>query len=71
MGAKAPLYQTNLNLPLAIVIGNEGKGIGRLIREKCDFLLQLPMFGQINSLNASVAASVFMYEVVRQRLAAQ
>jgi 23S rRNA (guanosine2251-2'-O)-methyltransferase len=71
VGAKAPIYQTNLNLPLAIVIGNEGKGIGRLIREKCDFLLQLPMFGRINSLNASVAASVFMYEVVRQRLSAQ
>ncbi|WP_281883984.1 23S rRNA (guanosine(2251)-2'-O)-methyltransferase RlmB [Paenibacillus sp. YYML68] len=71
VGAKAPIYKTNLNLPIAIVIGNEGKGIGRLIRERCDFLLQLPMFGQINSLNASVAASVFMYEVVRQRLAAQ
>ncbi|MCZ8517240.1 23S rRNA (guanosine(2251)-2'-O)-methyltransferase RlmB [Paenibacillus filicis] len=69
VGAEQPIYQTNLNLPLAIVIGNENKGIGRLIREKCDFLLQLPMFGQINSLNASVAASVFMYEVVRQRLA--
>ncbi|WP_256257840.1 MULTISPECIES: 23S rRNA (guanosine(2251)-2'-O)-methyltransferase RlmB [unclassified Paenibacillus] len=67
VGAKAPLYQTDLRLPLAIVIGNEGKGIGRLIREKCDFLLQLPMFGKINSLNASVAAAVFMYEVVRQR----
>lgn len=71
VGAKQPIYQTNLNLPLAIVIGNENKGIGRLIREKCDFLLQLPMFGRINSLNASVAASVFMYEVVRQRLAAR
>ncbi|MGG1597689.1 23S rRNA (guanosine(2251)-2'-O)-methyltransferase RlmB [Paenibacillus naphthalenovorans] len=71
VGAEQPVYQTNLNLPLAIVIGNEGKGIGRLIKEKCDFLLKLPMFGQINSLNASVAASVFMYEVVRQRTAAR
>jgi 23S rRNA (guanosine2251-2'-O)-methyltransferase len=71
VGATQPIYQTNLNLPLAIVIGNEAKGIGRLIKENCDFLLKLPMFGKINSLNASVAASVFMYEVVRQRLAAR
>jgi len=69
--AKQHVYATNLNLPIAIVIGNESKGVGRLIKEKCDFLLKLPMFGQINSLNASVAASVLMYEVVRQRMAAQ
>jgi 23S rRNA (guanosine2251-2'-O)-methyltransferase len=61
------VYDTDLTLPLAIVIGNEGKGIGRLIKETCDFLVKLPMFGQINSLNASVAASVLMYETVRQR----
>ncbi|MNJ00686.1 putative TrmH family tRNA/rRNA methyltransferase [compost metagenome] len=54
-------------MPLALVIGNENKGMGRLIKEKCDFLVKLPMFGSINSLNASVAASLFMYEVVRQR----
>lgn len=66
--AKETLYQTDFTLPIAIVIGNEGKGIGRLIKDKCDFRVQLPMFGQINSLNASVAASLFMYEVVRQRL---
>lgn len=65
--AKQEIYQTDLTMPLAIVIGNEGKGIGRLIKEKCDFLIKLPMFGRINSLNASVAASVIMYEVVRQR----
>jgi len=51
----------------ALVIGSEGFGMGRLIKEKCDFLLKLPMFGKINSLNASVAAGVFMYEAVRQR----
>ncbi|MFH5186657.1 23S rRNA (guanosine(2251)-2'-O)-methyltransferase RlmB [Paenibacillus sp. TAB 01] len=71
VAASQPVFQTNLNMPLAIVIGNENKGMGRLIKEKCDFLLKLPMFGQINSLNASVAASVLMYEVVRQRIAAK
>lgn len=67
--AAAPqeVYEANLSLPLAVVIGNENKGIGRLIKEKCDFLLRLPMVGHINSLNAAVAASVLMYEVVRQR----
>lgn len=60
-------YDADFTMPLAIVIGNENRGIGRLIKEKCDFLVKLPMAGQINSLNASVAASVFMYEVVRQR----
>lgn len=62
-------YETDFKMPIAIVIGNESRGIGRLIKEKCDFLIKLPMSGQINSLNASVAASVFMYEVVRQRSA--
>lgn len=52
---------------IALVIGSEGFGMGRLIREKCDFLLKLPMYGKVNSLNASVAAGVFMYEAVRQR----
>jgi len=52
---------------LAIVIGSEGEGISRLVKEKCDFIASIPMFGQINSLNASVAASVLMYEAQRQR----
>lgn len=52
----------------AIVIGSEGRGLSRIVRESCDFLITLPMKGQINSLNASVAAGVLMYEVVRQRL---
>lgn len=55
--------------PVAVVIGNEGKGMGRLIRQKCDVLIKLPMHGRINSLNASVAAGVVMYEVVRRRRA--
>lgn len=54
-------------LPLGLVIGSEGKGIGRLIREKCDFLIHLPMAGHVTSLNASVAAALLMYEVYRKR----
>ncbi|OUM95032.1 MAG: 23S rRNA (guanosine(2251)-2'-O)-methyltransferase RlmB [Thermobacillus sp. ZCTH02-B1] len=70
--AAAPddVWRADLTLPLAIVIGSEGRGIGRLIRDKCDFLVRLPMFGRINSLNASVAAGVLLYEAVRQRAAA-
>ncbi|RCX14015.1 23S rRNA (guanosine2251-2'-O)-methyltransferase [Fontibacillus phaseoli] len=55
--------------PVAIVIGNENKGMGRLVRETCDVLLKLPMSGQLNSLNASVAAGVVMYEALRRRRA--
>lgn len=54
-------------LPLAIIIGGEGKGMGRLLRDKCDFLYHLPMIGHVTSLNASVAASLLMYEVYRNR----
>ncbi len=52
---------------IALVIGSEGKGLGRLIKEKCDFLVNLPMKGKVSSLNASVAASILMYEVLRQK----
>ncbi|WP_238162666.1 23S rRNA (guanosine(2251)-2'-O)-methyltransferase RlmB [Cohnella sp. AR92] len=69
--AEQDVYKANLSGPLAIVIGSEGKGISRLIREKCDFLVSLPMFGHVNSLNASVAAGVILYEAVRQRRALQ
>lgn len=65
--AEQDVYKTKFDMPVAIVIGNEGKGMGRLIREKCDFLVKLPMAGKLNSLNASVAAGVLMYEVLRQR----
>ena len=57
----------NLTGPIALVIGSEGKGISKLVKSKCDFILSLPMMGKINSLNASVAAGVLMYEVRRQR----
>ncbi|RJE83030.1 23S rRNA (guanosine(2251)-2'-O)-methyltransferase RlmB [Paenibacillus sp. 1011MAR3C5] len=67
VSAKQDVFKTKFDMPLAIVIGNESKGMGRLIKEKCDFLVKLPMLGQLNSLNASVAAGVLMYEVVRQR----
>lgn len=53
---------------VGLVIGSEGFGMGRLVKEKCDFLLKLPMYGKITSLNASVAAGIFMYETVRQRM---
>lgn len=55
------------SMPIGLVIGSEGKGIGRLIRDKCDFLIRLPMSGNVTSLNASVAASLLMYEVYRKR----
>lgn len=55
------------DIPLALVIGSEGKGISRLVKEKCDFLFHLPMIGHVTSLNASVAASLLMYEVFRKR----
>lgn len=60
--------KTDLTGGSALVIGNEGKGIGRLVRDKCDCILSLPMAGKINSLNASVAAGVLMYEFARQRM---
>ena len=59
--------KTDFDLPCALVIGNEGKGIGELTAKKCDAIISLPMYGKINSLNASVAAGVLMYEVVRRR----
>jgi 23S rRNA (guanosine2251-2'-O)-methyltransferase len=59
--------QANLTGALALVVGSEGEGLRRLVRERCDFLLQLPMHGQVTSLNASVAGSVVLYEVLRQR----
>lgn len=67
MAGEKEHYNTDLKGPLALVIGNEGQGISRLIKEKCDFLVKLPMSGQVSSLNASVAAAVLMYEVFRQR----
>lgn len=65
--AKEDYRSMDGTLPLGLVIGSEGKGMGRLIRDKCDFLLSLPMAGKVTSLNASVAASLLMYEVYRKR----
>lgn len=62
------MYQLNLKGPIGLVIGNEGEGVGRLIKETCDFTASIPMKGDIDSLNASVAAGVLSYEIVRQRL---
>jgi len=59
-------FNTELKGPIALVIGSEGRGLSRLVREKCDFLLKIPMLGEISSLNASNAASILIYEIVRQ-----
>lgn len=62
-----PFYNANLKGAVALVIGSEGKGVGRLVKEKCDVILSMPMKGRINSLNASVAAGILMYEISKQR----
>lgn len=62
------MYKLNLKGPIGLVIGNEGSGVGRLVKEKCDMIASIPMKGDIDSLNASVAAGVLAFEVVRQRL---
>lgn len=62
------MYDLNLTGPIGLVIGNEGSGVGRLVKEKCDFVASIPMKGDIDSLNASVAAGVLAYEIVRQRM---
>lgn len=62
------MYRQNLTGPIGLVIGNEGEGVGRLVKSKCDLVARIPMQGDIDSLNASVAAGVLAYEVVRQRM---
>jgi 23S rRNA (guanosine2251-2'-O)-methyltransferase len=62
------MYRLNLKGPIGLVIGNEGEGVSRLVRETCDYIASIPMKGDIDSLNASVAAGVLAYEIVRQRL---
>ena len=64
-----PMYRADLRVPAAIVIGNEGDGISPLVRKNCDMLLSIPMRGKISSLNASAAASILLYEALRQRMA--
>lgn len=63
------MYSLNLTGPIGLVIGNEGEGVSRLVKEKCDFVASIPMKGDIDSLNASVATGVLAFEIVRQRLA--
>lgn len=62
------MYRLDLKGPIGLVVGNEGEGVSRLVKEKCDFVASIPMKGDIDSLNASVAAGVLAYEIVRQRL---
>ena len=62
------MYRLNLTGPIGLVIGSEGDGVSRLVREKCDFIASIPMKGDIDSLNASVAAGILAYEIVRQRM---
>ena len=62
------MYDQNLTGPIGLVIGNEGEGVSRLVKEKCDYVCAIPMKGDIDSLNASVAAGVLMYETLRQRM---
>ena len=68
MGGES-IYRLNLTGPIGLVIGNEGEGVSRLVKEKCDMIASIPMKGDIDSLNASVATGVLAYEIVRQRLA--
>lgn len=70
VGAEAggdSLFKTRLTGPLAVVVGSEGTGVSRLVREKCDLLVEIPMQGPVNSLNASVALGIVLFEIVRQR----
>ena len=67
MGGES-MYRLNLTGPIGLVIGNEGEGVSRLVKEKCDMVASIPMKGDIDSLNASVAAGVLAYEIVRQRM---
>ena len=62
------MYSLDLTGPIGVVIGNEGDGVSRLVKEKCDFVASIPMFGDIDSLNASVAMGILSYEIVRQRI---
>ena len=67
MDAKKYYYQEDYTGPIAIVIGSEGFGMSRLVKENCDFLVKIPMKGKITSLNASVSAGIVIYEAVKQR----
>ncbi|MDL2280248.1 23S rRNA (guanosine(2251)-2'-O)-methyltransferase RlmB [Selenomonadales bacterium OttesenSCG-928-I06] len=68
MAGNINYYEADFKMPLVLVIGSEGKGLSRLTKESCDFLVKIPMLGKISSLNASVAGSLLLYEALRQRL---
>ena len=68
MDGEKAYYEADLTGPLVLVVGSEGRGMSRLTKEACDFIVSMPMVGRINSLNASVAGSILMYESMRQRL---
>jgi 23S rRNA (guanosine2251-2'-O)-methyltransferase len=67
MGGEKDYFDADLSGPIVVVVGSEGQGLGRLVKESCDLLVRIPMMGRISSLNASVACSLMLYEVVRQR----
>ncbi len=66
-GGGSPLWKTDMRGPICLVIGSEGAGMSRLVRQSCDFVMDIPLMGKVNSLNASAAAAVLLYEIVRQR----
>lgn len=66
-GGNSPLWKTDMKGPICLVIGSEGAGMSRLVRESCDFVVSIPLMGHVNSLNASAAAAVLLYEILRQR----
>jgi 23S rRNA (guanosine2251-2'-O)-methyltransferase len=68
MDGESLYFDADLDRPVVLVIGAEGKGLGRLVKENCDMLVRIPMQGGVNSLNASAAGAILLYEVVRQRL---
>ena len=68
INTKTLYYEQDLKGPIALVIGNEGAGISRLVKESCDILIKIPMYGKISSLNASVSAGIIIYEAVKQRM---
>ena len=68
MDGEDQYFDANLTGPMVLVVGAEGKGLGRLVKENCDFIVRIPMLGQVSSLNASVAGGILLYDIVRQRI---
>ena len=69
MNGEKTVFETDFSGGVGIIIGNEGKGISRLVKEQCDFLVRIPMLGEIESLNASVSAGIFMYQAASSKMA--